>query len=310
MIIPYLTQSTSPSLSKNNTGLGNALFQIFTAYGLSKTYDHTFNNYYLKELLFKLEQFSLNHDKTIYRNLKYFSKIKKIDTEVWEKLNYYGLYDKNIVEQVKNVKDDTNICLKGYLQSHLYFDNYYNDIIELIKPDENSLRLIKTKYSHLFDDNIINISLHFRLDWGVADKFKYHNDYYHDSIIYIQNILKNENSSKKIILNIFSDVLDKNQVKNFLNYDKCECIYFENNEDYIDLWSMSLCRFNVLSNSTLSWWGAYINISKNKIVIYPEDLLRLLGGTIYDVPKYPARLTEHYKKEWVGLDTKNVISRF
>ena len=47
MIIPYLTQSTSPSLSKNNTGLGNALFQIFTAYGLSKTYDHTFNNYYL-----------------------------------------------------------------------------------------------------------------------------------------------------------------------------------------------------------------------------------------------------------------------
>ena len=45
MIVPILTQSRSPHLSKFNTGLGNALFQIFTAYGLSKKYNHTFNNY-------------------------------------------------------------------------------------------------------------------------------------------------------------------------------------------------------------------------------------------------------------------------
>ena len=72
MIIPYLTQSTSPFLSKYNTGLGNALFQIFTAYGLSKEYKHTFVNNNLIDLLIKLNKLNLNHKETIYRNLQIF----------------------------------------------------------------------------------------------------------------------------------------------------------------------------------------------------------------------------------------------
>ena len=57
--------------------------------------------------------------------------ITKIELETVDTLKHieFGYTtDSNIVEQVKNVKDDTNVCLKGYLQSHLYFDNYYNDI--------------------------------------------------------------------------------------------------------------------------------------------------------------------------------------
>ena len=60
MIIPYLTQANSTFFTLNNTGLGNALFQIFTAYGLAKKYNHTFNNYYLIQLLIKLKNFNLN----------------------------------------------------------------------------------------------------------------------------------------------------------------------------------------------------------------------------------------------------------
>jgi hypothetical protein len=37
-----------------------------------------------------------------------------------------------------------------------------------------------------------------------------------------------------------------------------------------DMYLMSLCRHHVISNSTFSWWGAWLNPSSDKLVIAPE----------------------------------------
>ena len=245
MIVPLLTQSNSPHLSKFNTGLGNALFQIFTAYGLSKKYNHTFNNYFLIELLVKLKKFSLNHSDTIFRNLKLFQKILDKKVVMSEKPNYYSLYDEILVKNINKVNDDTCVLLQGYLQSHMYFDNYYDEIVNLIKPDEKSIEYIKQKYPHLFDKNNINISIHTRFNWG--HNISYNLDYYSEAIEYIKNKI---NSKKNIIINVFSDNIEKAE-SSFHFSDTIH--FFKNNEDYIDLWSMSLCTHNILSHSTLSW---------------------------------------------------------
>ena len=68
MIIPHFTQFTSPHLSVINTGLGNALFQIFTAYSISRKTNQELNLIKLLPLLCKLQKWNLFHKDTIYRN--------------------------------------------------------------------------------------------------------------------------------------------------------------------------------------------------------------------------------------------------
>ena len=73
-------------------------------------------------------------------------------------------------------------------------------------------------------------------------------------------------SNKIDVILVFSDDI-KWCKENFIGDN---FIFVENEKDYIDLYLMSMCNHNIISNSSFSWWGAWLNQSKEKVVISPE----------------------------------------
>ncbi len=90
-------------------------------------------------------------------------------------------------------------------------------------------------------------------------------EYYRKAVNLIKEKIKNPR------FYVFAD--DKEWVKeNFTDFDYT---LVEGNPiagygSHFDMQLMSLCKHNIISNSTYSWWGAFLNKNANKIVVCPE----------------------------------------
>ena len=92
--------------------------------------------------------------------------------------------------------------------------------------------------------------------------------YFDSAIKYI-----NERIPKPIFF-VFSDDIEWCRTK--LNI--ANAIYVDWNKDdnsFRDMQLMSMCKHNIICNSTFSWWGAYLNNNPDKIVIAPNKWMKI-----------------------------------
>ena len=72
---------------------------------------------------------------------------------------------------------------------------------------------------------------------------------------------------------IFSDDIDwcKKNIKKYLrNKDVVFVSWNKGKDSFKDMQLMSLCHYNIIANSSFSWWGAWLNNHDDKIVLTPE----------------------------------------
>lgn len=188
------------------------------------------------------------------------NRIFHFNISLFSRVNFIQLYEKNIVKKCISSK---NLVLDGHWQSYKYFEKEWKTI-------RNELTL---KENFTFEEvSLINkmqkcnsVSIHFRRgDYlNSTDLDVLNLEYYKKAIKMISSKIKNPKFF------IFSD--DIEWVKKNLKIDNAifpaqDILHPEKN-----LMMMSMAKNNIIANSTFSWWGAYLNKSRNKIVIAPKN---------------------------------------
>jgi hypothetical protein len=227
-------------------GLGNQLFQIASGYALSREIHSDFG--------IDINQGHFTQKPALNYNYTVYYKINKIDLNS-QKFSY--IYNEPFFNY-KKIPITNDILIKGYFQSEKYFDKYYDEVYDLIMHNY-IVNNLKKAFS------LINsLSLHVRRG-DYLNKPNFHTnlpiDYYIEAIKYI------DSKDKIDKIYVFSD--DIKWCKE--NFTDNRMIYIDNLEDYEELYLMSLCSHNIIANSSFSWWGSYLNLNKNKIVIAPKN---------------------------------------
>lgn len=166
------------------------------------------------------------------------------------------------------LKPYTKVYLDGHWQSEKYFKTIEDTIRREFTIKEKPNAINQQYINKISESN--SVSIHIRRVDFVSDPktFQTHGtcslEYYYSAIKKILQRIKNPQ------FYIFSD--DSKWARENLKLNSPTDYITHNGagKDYEDLRLMSLCKHNILANSTFSWWGGWLNNNPVKIVIAPK----------------------------------------
>jgi Glycosyl transferase family 11. len=242
-------------------GLGGRMFQIAAAYALALDNDDecAFN--------FSMGSMSQDHPLLTYRN-NVFRKLNDLPSNWhYEYIYRERRYDFNPIPYYKN------LMISGFFSSEKYFNHRRKEIIELFK-DQETIESIKLNFKN-------SVSLHVRRgDYLVNASHVCGEDYYKKAIKFMDSQTRIDR------IYVISD--DIPWCKETFR-DQKRINFIVNSPDYIDFYIQTLCTHNIISNSTFSRWGAYLNENENKIVCAPAVWF---GGSLAN------EITDVFLNDW------------
>ncbi len=256
-------------------GLGNQMFQ-YAFYVMLRHYHHCKFDYSLFNFVkihngFELPRvFDLSplEDKFCTLNIQMI--------RAFHKLNYYPVFkDKN--QYVSNVEKEKAFVFIGDWQSEKWFSQFKEEVLKsfsfknIMKRNLQESRVMQSCNS---------VSVHIRRGDYVGNRL-YENcatlDYYKKALAYIRQ------QSPDCKIWIFSNEIPwcKEYLSEFIDNSTSFVDWNMGMNSYQDMFLMSQCKYNIIANSSFSWWGAYLNRNESKIVVAPAKWFNTQNIELY-----------------------------
>ena len=250
-------------------GLGNQIFQIFATISYAIKSKNRFQFLNLTTLGAGSTTVRYTFWESFFSNMKPFL-ISELPQPIHVIREKGFPYNELPVREMVN----RNVMIYGYFQSYKYFQENYDMIYRILNIDKMKNDIVNNL--NLTSEYLENtVSMHFRIgDYKKIQDFHplatY--NYYARSLLYMQ--ITKPNSNFTILY--FCEDCDIDDVmviinKLTINYPLYNFKRGLNTlEDWQQMLLMSCCHHNIIANSSFSWWSAYLNLNKDKIVCYPS----------------------------------------
>ena len=276
-------------------GLGNQMFQYalylnfvknkrkvkidIRSYQMGKDYLH--NGFELSKVFeldksFEIRDLAVNsnfQDTNRFLNFRaWLGRLMFKNSNILIKHTHY--IENNYSEFINEVLDFKNVYLDGYWQSEKYFKLISKDLRTAFQWKKISLKNLNLAKKMQKENSV---SLHIRR----IDKIKKFKDIiYRIKLLFITRLATKQyyknavklmsNKVESPIFYIFTDNPDWVKKKFDLGSKFILIDWNQGNKSCEDMFLMSMCKHNIISISTFSWWAAWLNNNVNKIVISPK----------------------------------------
>jgi hypothetical protein len=262
--------------------LGNQMFQYAFIYALSKKKNFNFGVPYKNKSSNEFDNFSLSEGFEI--TAPDSSKIENKKTYNQKYFNYY----EEVFEEIEE-----NVDIRGFFQSEKFFLEFNKEI----KKEFTFKEEIVNKSNEIFDkykEPLISICI--RRGNYLREPYKNHHPTI--DINYIKKCIKLiGNDYKKIII---TDDPNWEPIKKIENYEIVKQLNDWSNK-FVMMRLMSLCEYQIISNSSFCWWSAWLGNSKK--IFAPKIWFHKKWFTIWKDKNW----NDIYCKNWTIVDSNRII---
>jgi hypothetical protein len=251
-------------------GVGNQLFQLAAAIGKAAELNTDYAINYAMPHVGQQGYAPIRYKETLYKDIPSTSTLPSF---TYNELKFS--YDR--------IPDYVDMLIDGYFQSDKYFQNCKSVIKDLFYIPN----IIKDKVDsklQTFSKKILGIHVRigdFLSPGNITSHYVCTREYY-------ANALKNYNLNDYIII-VCTD--DKNNLSSVLPIDNF--ILSNSKNELEDLYILSQCDNLILTNSSFSWWGAYLGKEKERVMV----------PTPWFAKDGPKDINDVYCDKWIKVPT-------